>query len=80
MTKFLENVLNITELGILLDHKLTFCEHILMMVNKANGVLGFIKRWSKEFTDPYLTKQLYFSLVRYILEYGSIIWEPHFLI
>ena len=78
--KILEKVLNITDLGILLDHKLTFSEHILMMVNKANGVLGFIQRWSKEFTDPYVTKQFYISLVRPILEHGSIIWYPHFLV
>lgn len=47
-----------------------------MTANKARGVLGFIKRWAKEFTDPYITKQLYMSLVRPILEYGSIIWDP----
>ena len=40
--KILEKVLNTTDLGILL--KLMFSEHILMMVNKANGVLGYIKR------------------------------------
>jgi len=34
-------------------------------------VLGFIKRWSKEFDDPILTKTLFISLVRPILEYGS---------
>lgn len=74
----LEKVTSIIDLGILLDHQLKFCDHISMMVNKANGVLGFIKRWSKEFTDPYITKQLYTSLVRPILEYGSIVWDPYF--
>ena len=57
--KILEKVLNITDLRILLDYKLTFSEHISMMVNKANGALGYIKRWSKECADPYVTKQLY---------------------
>ena len=74
----MEKVLNITDLGILLDHKLTFSEHISMMVNKANDVSRFIKRWSKEFTDLYVTKQLYISLVSPILEHGSIIrYEIH---
>ena len=73
--KILEKVLNITDLGILLDHKLTFSEHISMMVNKVNGVLELIKRWSKEFTDPYVTKQLYMSLVRSVLEYGIHIFS-----
>lgn len=67
-----------SDLGILLDSKLNFIKHISLTVNKARGVLGFIKRWAKEFTDPYVTKQLYISLVRPILEYGSIIWDPSY--
>ena len=31
-----------------------------------------------EFLDPYLTKLLYISLVRPILEYVSIIWNPYY--
>lgn len=64
------------DLGILLDQKLNFISHINMTVTKARGVLAFIKRWAKEFTDPYTTKQLYTSLVRPILEYGSVVWDP----
>lgn len=74
----LEQVDVFLDLGILLDAKLSFTSHINMMVNKARGVLAFIKRWAKEFTDPYITKQLYTSLVRPILEYGSIIWDPQY--
>lgn len=74
----LEKVNSITDLGILLDRRLDFREHIALTVNKANGVLGFMKRWSKEFSDPYVTKNLYTSLVRPILEYGSIIWDPYY--
>ena len=33
-----------------------------MMVNKANGILGFIKCWSREYTDLYVTKQLFILL------------------
>lgn len=66
----------VSDLGILLDAKLNFIQHISLTVNKARSVLGFIKRWAKEFNDPYVTKQLYTSLVRPILEYGSIIWDP----
>ena len=72
----LELVHTFMDLGILLDVKLSFISHINMTINKARGVLAFIKRWSKEFIDPYITKQLYTSLVRPILEYGSIIWDP----
>lgn len=72
----LELVDNFLDLGILLDTKLNFIAHINMIANKARGVLGFVKRWSKEFKDPYVTKCLYTSLVRPVLEYGSIIWDP----
>jgi len=46
------------------------------MVNKAKGVLALIKRWSKEFEDPYTTKTLYVALVSPILEYCSCVWSP----
>ena len=64
------------DLGILFDSKLNFNSHITSIINKARGTLGYIKRWSKEFNDPYIAKTLYTSLVRPILEYGSIIWDP----
>lgn len=76
----LDSVEFFLDLGILLDHRLNFRPHISMAINKAYGVLGFMKRWSKEFSDPYVTKQLYTSLVRPVLEYGSIIWDPCYTI
>lgn len=72
----LEMVDKFLDLGILLDSKLNFISHITMTANKARGVLGFMKRWAREFNDPYATKSLYTSLVRPILEYGSVIWDP----
>jgi len=47
-------------------------------VNKAMSVLGFIKRWSKEFDDPYTTKLLFTSLVPPIVEYYSSVWSPQY--
>lgn len=72
----LEKVDTFLDLGVLMDSKLNFISHITLTINKAKGVLGFIKRWAKEFNDPYVTKTLYTSLVRPILEYASIIWDP----
>lgn len=66
------------DLGVLFDKKLNFNAHVTMTVNKANGILCFIKRWAKEFNDPYVTKKLYISLVRPILEYASVIWDPQY--
>lgn len=51
---------------------LSYNNHVITMVNKAYVDLGFIKRWAKDFTDPYVTKQRYTSLVRQILEYGCV--------
>lgn len=77
-THELDNVVTFTDLGILMDPKLNFIQHITLTVNKARSLLGFIKRWAKEFDDPYITKQLFTSLVRPVLEYGSIIWDPSY--
>jgi len=46
----------VNDLGILLDHKLKFDTHVALTVIRATQVLGFIKRWAKEFDDPYTTK------------------------
>lgn len=74
----LESVSVIMDLGVLLDGKLNFVQHITMAVNKARGIWAFIKRWAKEFKDPFITKRLFTSLVRPILEYGSIVWDPYY--
>jgi len=39
-------------------------------------MLGFIKRWSREFNDPYIFKTLFTSIVRPNLEYASQVWSP----
>jgi len=51
------------DLGVILDHKHRFKDHISTKPNKARSLLAFIKRWSKEFDDPYTIKVLYVSLV-----------------
>lgn len=74
----LKAVDSILDLGIYFDKKLNFNTHVTFATNKATSVLGFIKRWAKEFKDPYVTKNLFTSLVRPILEYGSVIWDPQY--
>ena len=48
------------------------------MVNKANSVLGFIKREMREMFDPYCVKTLFITLVRSITEYACQVWSPHY--
>ena len=72
----IKRVNSVKDLGIWLDSKMNFKLHIDKTIAKANMRLGLIKRFAKEFNDPYVVKSLYCSLVRSIMEYGSIIWMP----
>jgi len=76
----LDTITRVDDLGVPLDRKLKFSDHISTIVNKARGVLGFTKRWSEEFDDPYMTLTLFISLVRLILEYGSPVWSPQYVV
>lgn len=66
----------INDLGVLLDAKLTYKNHVAYIVAKASRLLGFIFRATKKFTDVYCLKSLYCGLVRSTLEYSSVVWNP----
>jgi hypothetical protein len=61
----------IGDLGVLMDSKLTFSEHVDVTVSKARQMLGFIMRVGRDFRDPYV------SVVRSKLEYASCVWMPY---
>lgn len=73
----LERVCSIRDLGVIVDHKLRFNEHIAVTTTKAFAVLGFIRRNTVMFDDINALKALYCSLVRSILEYAKTIWNPY---
>jgi hypothetical protein len=73
----LDRVKTMSDLGILLDEKLTFKPHCDLIISKGNGLLGFIKRRAKEFDNVWVTKTLYCTYVRSVLEFGAIIWMPY---
>ena len=58
------------DLGVYVDNKLSFHQHVNTSVNKATRILGIIKR---TFTSrsKNIIKRLYTTLVRPILEYGN---------
>ena len=51
--------------------------HIAIAVNKANKILGLIRR-SLTYMDIPLLKHLYTSLIRPHLVFGNVICSPYF--
>ena len=72
----LEKVQTEKDLGIHLDDRLKFSEHINTKINKANQILGCLRHTFKHMTKD-VFNLLYKSMVRPHLEYGSCIWSPH---
>ena len=63
-------------LGVELDSKLTWNEHISAITGKVNSSLGFLRR--NLYNCPEQIKmQAYYSLVRPHLEYACSVWDPH---
>jgi hypothetical protein len=56
-----------------MDEKMTFSEHVDVMVAKTFAMLRFIRRLLSEFKDPNTLKSLNASLVRAKLEYASCV-------
>lgn len=67
---------SVKDLGVWLSNDLSFTVHLDYIYKKALQVVGFIKRNSWEFNNPICIKVLYCSLVRTILEYCSVVWNP----
>lgn len=66
----------VKDLGVLLDSRLDFQDHISTVCGKALKMLGFIIRTCKPFRNVTAIKTTYYSLVRSHLEYGVQVWNP----
>ena len=64
------------DLGVLFDDKLSFDSHISAKINKANSVMGVVRR-TFQCLDTRLFKQLFKSLIRPHVEYANQVWYPH---
>jgi len=71
----LERVENEKDVGVTINSKLKFDEHIQNQVNKANKMMGLIRR-SFKFLDFRSFRLLFKSIVRPHLEYASSVWSP----
>ena len=63
-------------LGLTLTENLKWSSHITKITKKANSTIGFLRRNLKSCPQD-CRKSAYISLVRSVLDYGSIIWDPY---
>ena len=63
------------DLGVVVDNKLSFSNHIAQATAKANRMIGLIRR-SFDYLNERMLVLLYKSMVRPLLEYGNCIWHP----
>ena len=73
--KEIEHVFEEKDLGVIMDSELTFADHIVEKVKKANSIVGCIRR-SFSHLDPSTFVMIFTALVRPHLEYGQAIWSP----
>ena len=67
--------MELKDLGVIVDNHVTFSNHIAEKVNKANQIMGLIRR-TLVFLDKHNFNLLYKSFVRPHIEYGKIVWSP----
>ena len=64
------------DIGVTIDDKLNFDKHISEKINKANSIMGLVRR-TMEYMDNTIFKLLYTALVRPHLEYANQVWCPY---
>ena len=72
----LKDVKSFKDLGIPISKDLTWSEHISTIVNKANQVLGLIRR-TVGTANTTTFSLLYKTLVTPLLEYAAPVWNPY---
>lgn len=72
----LENITHEKDIGVTIDEDLNFKTHIHNILNRANSLVGLIRR-SFIYLDESMFKLLFKSLVRPHLEYAASVWNPY---
>jgi len=67
------------DLGVIMDDKLSFNEHVDEITRKCYRTLDFIFRCGRYFSRQSSMRLLYLSLVRNRLEYCSTVWNPFYI-
>jgi hypothetical protein len=68
----------VRDLGVLLDDKMLFRDHISNIADKGYKNLGFVLRSCKPFTNVNTIKNVYFAYVRSVIEYACPVWNPQY--
>ena len=71
-----KSVESVKDLGLTINYDLSWGKHVSYIVNKANKVLGVIKRLLGN-DIRHAFSCLFKSLVRPILEYAAPVWSPY---
>ena len=74
-TKVLKSVEIEKDLGVYVQENLKFDKHISLTINRANKLVGLIKR-TFSYLDQETLLTLYKTIIRPIIDYGNIIWFP----
>lgn len=74
----LERKVEARDLGVIFDYQLSFRSHYNHVVARCNQLNGFLLRMCKHFKKPSTLCYLFSTLVRPLIEYGSIIWSPYY--
>ena len=64
------------DLGVYVDNELKFRHHMVTKVNKANSIMGTIRR-SFKYLDHNTFKLIFCAQVRTIIEYANPFWCPY---
>jgi hypothetical protein len=59
---------------------MNFDLHVNYVISRSMSMLGFVKRFGREFPDPSVLKTIYCAFIHSVLEYGSYIWLPNFVV
>ena len=72
----LEQVKNDPYLGLQISEDMKWSTHINNTAKKASSTLGFLSR-NLKYSPKTCKKTAYITLVRSIMDYGDIIWDPY---
>ena len=75
--KQLERVKHFKYLGLWISDDLSWSYHIEAVCSKARRMLGFIYRFFSPHCDTNTILSLYKAHVLPILDYASVVWDPH---